>query len=223
MRPWSSIVVPGQVPDRPHPTRAGPGSPPIPIGHPLCPQERSTVWHWWQHHLWVAVIQFIINRLSVLECTTETWPDAGFMEGLSQEWISGLPKNLIPGFPLPKSLFFLLSSTWDQTAGVWFFAGHGPCRSVQSRAGRQDPYDLDQPGWLPPTHQRTTKWEQNQILRLFLIIHKSLAVCCMGDQLAVNICEHTLISHKFAYTYETVSWHFQFDWQARLNKSKYTK
>lgn len=74
-----------------------------------------------------------------------------------------------------------------------------------------------------PYNKMESKGGQTHILCLVFIIHKSLAVCNVGNQCFVHICELSSIPHNFAYTCETASWCFQFDWRKGLNKSKHTK
>lgn len=128
------------------------------------------------------------------------------------------------GFLIPEAPFPRLSPPQTQPQGSQFFADQGPCQSVQRPTRRQVPCDSDQP-WLFPIHKMrcNLKEKQTHSLCFFFIIHRSLAVCCVGNLLSVNICEPSLISHKSAYTCETASWHFRFDLQNWLNKSKHTK
>lgn len=129
-----------------------------------------------------------------------------------------------PSFLLSEAPFPHLSPSQTPLQGAQFFAGQGPCQSVQRPVGRQVPCDSDQPRHFPIHKMRCNlQEEQTHSWCFFFIIHKSLAGCCVGNLLSVNICEQSLISHKFAYTCETASWHFHFDWQNWLNKSKYAE
>lgn len=83
-------------------------------------------------------------------------PDAVSTEGPAQDWIPGLPKNLIPKSLLPETTF----SIPDQLQAACFLAGQGPSR-------------------LSPTQKTRCKLKagQTHILGLSFLIRKALAVC----------------------------------------------